>query len=37
MVGSIMSAVAGYVLKELPARLRPASDSASNSVVSKNG
>jgi hypothetical protein len=37
MVGSIMSAVAGYVLKELPARLRPASDSASNSVISKNG
>ena len=37
MVGSVMSAIAGYVLKELPCRLRPASDSAPNSVVSKNG
>jgi hypothetical protein len=35
--GTSHVAIAGYVLQELPARLRPASDSASNSVVSKNG
>jgi len=34
-VGTSHVAIAGHVLKELPARLRPAYDSASNSVVTK--